>query len=60
MKINEDVINIYSIYLGASAAAYFVILIIKNIMLRAVLKKKAEILNIFFEIPRVACNSIQK
>jgi hypothetical protein len=41
MKINEDVINIYSIYLGASAAAYFVILIIKNIMLRAVLKKKA-------------------
>lgn len=60
LSLNDSVLHTYSLYLGLSAAAYVVILLIKNLVLRAVLRKKAEILNVFFEIPRIACNGIQK
>lgn len=48
------------IYLIICCCVFAVILIAKNIVLRQVLLKKAEILNIFFEIPRYSCSSIQK
>jgi hypothetical protein len=35
-------------------------IVIKNILLRIVMKKKEEILEVFFEIPRKSCTSIQK
>ena len=50
----------YIVYLAISTSVFFFILVFKNLILRAVLKKKAEILNVFFEIPRYACSSIQK
>lgn len=60
LSLNDSVLKTYSIYLAVSAAAYVVMLLIKNLILRAVLRKKAEILNVFFEIPRYACSAIQK
>lgn len=41
LALNDSVLTTYSIYLGLSAAAYFVILAFKNLVLRAVLRKKA-------------------
>ena len=35
-------------------------LLVQNLVLRKVLKKKADILNIFFEIPRSSCSFLQK
>jgi hypothetical protein len=58
--LNDSVLGTYSIYLGVSGAAFAVMLLVKNLVLRAVLRKKAEILNVFFEIPRFACSAIQK
>lgn len=48
------------VYLGVVGSVFLVLLLGKNVILNLVLKKKAEILNIFFVIPRAACNSIQK
>ena len=48
------------IYLAASASVFVVILIVKNVILQSVLDKKAEIIEVFFEIPRKACSDIQK
>jgi hypothetical protein len=36
------------IFIAASSAFFFILLVIKNLLIRSVLKKKAEILNIFF------------
>lgn len=60
MSTNDSVITTYIIYLAISTSVFLLILIFKNLILLAVLKKKAEILNVFFEIPRYACSSIQK
>ena len=60
LSMNDSVLGTYAIYLGVSAGAYILMLFIKNLILRAVLRKKAEILNVFFEIPRYACSAIQK
>ena len=46
--------------MSVTAGVFFVAMAVKNVLLRIVLKKKSEILEVFFEIPRKACTSIQK
>jgi hypothetical protein len=41
LSLNQLIFTTYSIYLGVAASAYCLILLLKNLILRAVLKKKA-------------------
>lgn len=48
MNTNSETLSVYVLYLAISGAVCFSILLLKNLLLRVVLKKKGEILNVFF------------
>jgi len=56
----DKIASIETAYIGVTVGLFLTAMIVKNILLRIVLKKKSEILEVFFEIPRKACTSIQK
>ena len=56
----EKIADVYLIFLLVVGPIFLVLAIIKNCLLKFVLNKKTEILEVFFEIPRKSCASIQK
>lgn len=56
----DSIASIEIVYIGITIGIFVSAIIAKNVLLRIVLKKKSEILEVFFEIPRKACTSIQK
>lgn len=50
----------YLIFLVVMGSVLSALMVVKNCLLKCVLNRKTEILEVFFEIPRRSCTNIQK